>query len=93
MATRTEMIERHKQEAPEDSYFQGFGGSSVAFETMVFSVSRDAPAIGIRMPYSFEVRIPLKLRAWVGGLEAIEQEYGCIAIRDWSELEDRISDD
>jgi len=89
-SNRERNIRKHKQAAPEDSYFMGFGGTSRSCETMVFSVARDVPGIN-RLPYSFEVRIPLDMRGW-SSLEAIEFEYGCIAGRNWQEVEERLAE-
>lgn len=84
-----------KAEAPEDSHFEGFGGSTIALETLVFNVSRRAPALHSWLPYSFEVRIPVFPSQWADDLNdvtsAIEEAYGCIALLDWGELADAIA--
>ena len=87
--TREQRIAHIKRTAPEDSYLKGFGGSTMAAETLVFYVHRAAPALGVRPPYSFEVRIPVRPKGFP--VEQVEQEYGCVAIAEWNELNERIS--
>ena len=85
---RQQRITRIRAESPDDTYFEGFGGSAQDAETLVFSCTREAPAIGVRPPYSFEIRIPVNPAEFAP--ESIENEYGCVSIREWSDLADRI---
>lgn len=89
MDGRQERIKAIQDAMPDDAFPVGFGGSSVELETLVFSVARDVPGFS-RLPYSFEVRIPVFPDAW-DDLDTIESEYGCLAARDWDELDERLS--
>lgn len=80
--------------APEESFFQGYGGSSEEWETFVFAVHYPKLTLGFgpSAPYSTEVRFPMFPREDVD-LDTIEGEYGCYAANDWESLKERYNDD
>ncbi len=71
---REARIEHIKRNAHDSWSFEGFGGSSVRHETLVFFDPCDRGEGG------GEVRIPVYPSAW-NGIEDVEREYGCTAYR------------
>ena len=71
---RDERIATLRETAPDDFTFLGFGGSSIEFETLVFVA-----------PSGQEIRIPVD-PAW--DTDDVAQEYSCLAITAWDELDD-----
>lgn len=66
---RQERIKALKASAPEEAIFEGFGGSAIAFETLVWYYKGKE----FRIPVFPEIFDP----------HDVAYEYGCISRADW----------
>jgi len=76
LTRRDRRINHILNSAPPGAHFQGFGGSSIRQETLVFSYKGD------------EYRLPVYPKAWKGGPTEIGDCYGCFGLFSWADFEE-----
>lgn len=78
MSPKPNWEDKIKSSAPEGAVFLGYGGSSVAYETLVFSYQ----GIEVRFP-----RLPMMFSP-----DEVENLYGCFSGEDWKDVLERRED-